>query len=147
MSCHRKRNQIDILKGLQVDEPKIFIPWDTSANDIEICFPNEILSCVTDRYYTIRDVRVFDALICNIGLHFDNMLKRIEFFRNDYDDLCRSYSDFQIIFESEFGNPSKRSRDSTNFEHCEWNIGNEIKIYHYVMDRFGLAEYLYIEKG
>jgi hypothetical protein len=140
-------HQADILKGLQIDEPAVFIPWDTSVNNVEACFPNNPLSCVTDCYYTIKDVRLFSTLTCNIGLHFDNMLKRIGFFRNDYSDLRKSYNDFQMIFENKFGKPSKRSSDPTTFESYEWDIGNKIKIYHYVMDRFGLAEYLFIEKG
>ena len=147
MFYHNRNNQLDISKGLQIDDPMAFVPWDTIANNIETCFPNNPLSCVTDSYYTIKDVRLFDTLTCNIGLHFDNMLKRIEFFRNDYSDLRKSYNDFQMIFESKFGKPSKRSSDPTNFESCEWDISNKIKIYHYVMDRFGLEEHLFIEKG
>jgi hypothetical protein len=147
MFCHKNNNQTSIIKGLQIDEPRIFVPWDTSEKDVATHFQNYTLSCVTDSYYIINDVRLFENLICNIGLHFDNVLKRIEFFRNDYSDLHKSYNDFQIIFESKFGKPSKQSSDPTDFENCEWDIGNKIKIYHYVMDRFGLAEYLFIENG
>jgi len=137
---------IKILSGIQIEEPEVFIPWDTSASDLAVLFSKYPLTRVTDDYYTIKDVRLLNNLTCNIGLHFDNMLTRVEFFRNDYSDLDKSYNEFQMIFESKFGKPSKRIRDLANFESCEWDICNRIKIHHYVIDRFGLTEYLYIRR-
>ena len=145
MFYQKQNNQATILSGLQIDAPMIFVPWDMTVKDVDGYFINHSLSRVTDNYYTIKDVKLFDTLICNIGFHFDDTLKRIEFFRDDYSDLQKSYDDFQVVFESKFGKPSKRSISSTNFEDCEWDIANKIKIYHYIMDRFGLAEYLFIE--
>ena len=148
MSFHKHNSQIDILKGLQIDEPNVFVPWDKNVKDVEERFPKNLLIHITDGYYTIKDVTLFDILTCNIGLHYDhgNMLKRIEFFRNDYDDLIKSYKDFQIVFENKFGKPIKRKKVLNHFESCEWDIEGKVKIHHYVMDRFGLAEYLYIER-
>ena len=133
-----------ILKGLQFDDPMVFIPWNIGARVFETEFQNHQISCVTDGYYTVKDVRLFDILVCNVGFYFDTRLNRIEFFRNDYSNLQKSFNEFQTVFEANFGKPSKQANASTNYETYEWNIRNKIKIHHYVMDRFGLTEYLFI---
>ena len=136
--------QDDILKGLQFDSPSVFIPWDTTENDVEELFHYHDLRRVTEGYYAIKNARLFNNLICNIGLHFSITLKTIEFFRGDIHNLNESFYDFQMIFEKRFGKPTRRKQTS-DFESFEWNIGNKIKINHYVLDRFGLTEYLSIE--
>lgn len=146
MLSHDRNSRTAILKGLQIEDPMVFISWDISVKDVGGKFKGYPICYVTDSYYTIKGAKLFNTLACNIGLHFENTLKRIEFFRDNYSDLVKSYNDFQAIFESKFGKPSKWIITSTNFEACEWDIGNKVKICHYVMDRFGLAEYLYIEK-
>jgi len=146
ISYPKNNNQIDILKGIQIDDPKVFIPWDISNKDIEVFFHNCSLSRITNNYYAIYNTKLFGTLICNVGLHFDNILKRIEFFRNDYTDLQKSYDEFQTIFETKFGKPTRKIGNPINFDSCEWSISNNIVIYHHVMDRFGLEEHMYIER-
>jgi len=33
-----------------------------------------------------------------------------------------------------------------DFESCEWDMGERIKIYHYIADSFGLAEYFFSKR-
>jgi len=146
MFYHEHESRAEILKGLQIDDPMVFVQWDFSVNDIEDCFQEHPLLRITGDYYVIKNVRLFDSLICNVGFHFDEKLKRIEFFRDDHDSLQKSYNDFQKRFEYKFGKPSKCGKVLDEFESSEWKFGNKVKIYHDVMDRFGLVEYLCIEK-
>ena len=146
MFYHEHGSRAEILKGLQIDAPMVFILWDSNANDFEDCLLKHPLSHVTDNYYVIKNARLFDTLICNIGFHFENKLKRIEFFRDDYGNLRDSYNDIQKRFECRFGKPYKCENVLDEFENSEWNIGNKVRIYHDVIDRFGLTEYLCIER-
>ena len=140
---YREHNrQTEILKGIQIDDPMVFVLWDYNASDTEYCFRNHQLSRVTDEYYVIKAAKLFGTLTCNIGFHFDKSLKRIELFREEYLDLRKSYNDFQKRFEYEFGKPGKREMNPDGFESCEWRFGNKVIIYHDVIDRFGLTEYL-----
>ena len=135
----------DIIDGLKIDEPSVFIPWELSVEMLSTNMYEYQLSRVSNNYYTLRGARLFNALICNIGLHFNNVLKKIEFFRDDYSDLHKSFHDFQRVFENVFGKPIMKERVSDSFNSYEWVVGNKVKIRHYVIDRFGLTEYLYIE--
>jgi len=138
--------RLAILDGIQIDAPNVFIPWDLCESEVRKIFLNYQVSHIVDAYYAIKDVRIFNTLVCNIGLHFDKALSRVEFFRNDYADLHKSYNEFQKVFIGKFGKPSRRSRASAGFDSCEWDIDNRVKISHFVMDRFGLTEYMFIEK-
>jgi hypothetical protein len=140
MFCHNS-----IIKGLQIDDPKVFLRWNMKTRDIGIRSCNQSISCVTDNYYVIEDAKLFNyTLCCNVGLHFNKRLKSFEFFRSDYKDLNQSYTDFQAIIVNKFGEPSKRNTNATSFEYCEWELSSKIKIYHYVLNRFGLEEHLTI---
>jgi hypothetical protein len=135
-----------LLSGLHIDDPDLFIPWDINSKDIESCFQNDFLSQVADDYFVMRNVKLFGTLLCNIGLHFTNKLKKIEIFRDDYTDIYKSFDGFQTVLEKTFGKPIKRKKVPSVIISYEWDICSTVKIHHYIMDRFGLGEYLYIER-
>jgi hypothetical protein len=145
MFCRKEHRLTDILSGLHIDDPAIFIPWDIRLEDIESYFNNYSLIRVTDKYYVMRGVKVFGTLACNIGLYFEKKLKRIEFFGDDYTDLNKSFNDFQVVFVKNFGKPIKRKKVPSVIISYEWNVSSKVKIYHSIMNRFGLGEYLFIE--
>ncbi len=148
MFYHKNNNQTDILKGLQIDEPMIFLPWDIDENGFIDMFKNHNMSLVVEKYYFVRDVTIFDNSHCNIGVTFDKMIRKVGISRNNYegyDAYVKSFAEFQIALIREFGQPNKLEKALNDFESCEWRISDSIKIYHYVMDRFGLEEHLYIE--
>jgi len=167
MFYRKHNNQLDILKGVQIDEPNIFVPWDIDENDFTNMFKNHSVYLVVEKNYSVKDVTILGESHCNIGVVFNKTMCKIGVSRDICEEdnslkdksiktpedfhayLKKSFGIFQTALESAFGKPTKREESTTapNFESCEWDIGNKIKIYHYVMDRFGLAEYLFIEKG
>ena len=165
MFYRKQNNQTDILKGLQIDEPKIFIPWNIDENDFVNMFKNYTVARNIERYCGVKNITVFGEINCNIVAGFDKTICKFSISRDHCEEdnslkdksiktpedfkiyLEKSFKNFQIALEKSFGKPSKRIKSLDSFESCEWNIGNKIKIYHYVMDRFGLVEYLHIEKG
>ena len=154
MFYRKQYNQAEILKGLQIDEPEIFIPWDINEDNFVDMFKNHNLARNIERYCGVKSITVFGEINCNIVAEFDKTIRKFSISRNypegyvfEEDYLIKSFDAFQTALERQFGKPTNRKKTEINFESCEWDIGNKIKIYHYVMDRFGLAEYLFIEKG
>lgn len=148
MSYRKHNNRTDILKGLLIDTPKIFIPWDIDEKTFADEFKSHGVSQVAEKYYFVRGVTVLGESNCNIGVYFDKTLRKIGISRDNYagyEDYIKSFKIFQTVLIREFGQPNKRERSLNDFEDCEWKISDNIKIYHYVMDRFGLEEHLYIE--
>ena len=165
---YHKSNKDILLQGVQFDEPKVFIPWNISEDKFMNVFPNcNVKRIVNENYYFVKEVTIFGESPCNIVVAFEKTMRKINISRDICEEdnslkdksiktpedfhayLKKSFGIFQTALESAFGKPTKREESTTapNFESCEWDIGNKIKIYHYVMDRFGLAEYLFIEKG
>lgn len=160
MFYHKQNSQANILKGLQIDEPMIFVPWDIDENVFSDMFKDHSISLVVENNYLVKDVTILGESHCNIGVQFDNIVSEVSISRDDYGEyhpdymkssealkiaLMRSFMSFQTALIREFGQPNKREILDT-FESFEWHIYSNIKIYHYIMDRFGLAEYLRIKK-
>lgn len=148
MFYHKCNDRTDILKGLQIDEPKIFIPWDIDEKTFAELFKNHGVSMVAEKYYFVKGVTVLGERNCNIGAYFDKTLRKVGISRDNYagyKDYIESFKTFQNALIREFGQPNKCERTLNDFEDSEWRVSKNIKIYHYVMDRFGLEEYLYIE--
>jgi hypothetical protein len=134
-----------ILKGIQLERPKILISWDTEETDFIDIFHTLDAVKIADMNYFVKDVDFIGEKRCNMGLEFRRTPYRISFSRNScdgYDDLVKSFGFFQSALENAFGKPIKRQKTMDDFDSCEWKIGDDIEIRHYVMDRFGLAEYL-----
>ena len=145
MSFHNRSHQSEIVYGLKIDDPLVFIPWEADSNSVKSIFHNEPLLHITEDYYVIKGVRLFGTLKCNIGFHFNNTLRRIELFRESYENLYESFRDFQIRLEFQFGQPNKREKTFNDFEDCTWLIQGKIEIHHYIIDRFGFEEHLYFK--
>jgi len=153
-------NQENILQGIRIDEPKIFVPWDTSENAFKEMFKTSDMSVVSKGNYFVKDSTIFGERLCNLGFTFEITIRKVGISRSNYEEyhpdymkslaglktaLSRSFAMFQKSLIKEFGEPSRRDKVLDEFESCEWNIGDKIKVYHYVIDRFGLSEYLFIE--
>ena len=152
MFCHKYNNKADIIKGIQIDKPKIFISWDITEQEFLNLFKDHNVRCVVEKMYFVKDITFFGGSNCNMGVDFTKgRCCNIGFSREYYgtgtekEIYTRSYNSFQNAFEDVFGKPTKRSRDEIGFDNCEWEIGGKIKIYHYIMSRFGLEEHLYVE--
>ena len=154
-----------IAKGLQITEPNVFIPWNTSERKLLKLLKGSTPEKVGDGYYTLS-VLLFGDLQCMLGFYFatskknflshrKNTLDCIGIFRSAeyyegyaYNKLTASFTDFQSRLEKAFGIPTSTiegSQDYTGgFPSYTWEIG-EITIRHYVFERFGLGEHLRIQ--
>ena len=97
MCCNRNNNADDLSKGLQIEEPDIFVPWTLCESDVENYFEKHQLNKVTSGYYVMKNVRLFDTLTCNLGLHFRNSLWQFELFQDDYGDLRVTFHERQSL--------------------------------------------------
>ena len=148
MLYHKHSNRTDILKGLQIDEPMIFLPWNIDEKGFIAMFENHNMSLVVEKQFFVRGVTIFGESRCNIGVTFDRTIRKVGISRDNYggyNSYVKSFAEFQSALVKAFGQPNMREIVLDDFESCEWEISDSIKIYHYVMDRFGLEEHLYIE--
>jgi hypothetical protein len=140
---------MDIVKGFQIDEPDLFINWNIDRNGLLDVFKNYNLRKVTTDVYTSK-CKCMGVLECHIGFHFNkdgNNLSRVQFFRQDYKgSLEESFNDFQTHLEKNFGPPEGIIEDNNKFPRYSWGFGN-ILIFHYVQDRFGPEENVFITKS
>jgi len=140
-------NWMDIIKGFQVDDPKVFIPWGITEKTLKDIFDNKLRQ-VTSGYYTTT-CKSLNGLDCELGFHFEprinGQLKELEFFRKNYNDQKKSFDDFQVHFEKQFGLPTYSKRGNEGFNDYLWTIG-DVQIIHRIFDRFGPEEHMRIMK-
>jgi hypothetical protein len=154
MFCHESfKNSKSFQKlflGIPIEYPGIFIPWNINEIDFIELFQKHNVHKVMEKGYFVKDITFLSEKHCNMGVYFKNTLNKISFSRNDYNglkDYIASFNNFQIALEKAFGKPNKQKSILSDFEDCEWEISDNIRIYHYVIDRFGLEEHLYIERN
>jgi hypothetical protein len=147
MFCYKRNNRARVLKGLQIDDPMIFLPWDIDENVFVDIFKNHNVSLVVRKHYFVRDVTIFSENHCNIGIIFDRTICKVSIARDNYegyDAYVKSFVGFQTALTRDFGRPNRCEKTLNDFENCEWELSANIKIHHYVINRFGLEEHLYI---
>ena len=139
---------MDINKGFKIDEPDVFVQWETDEQRLNELLSEAGLRKVTTGYYSVT-CKSLGGLECNIGFHFEprkhGRLKELEFFRANYDDQQKSFEDFQNHIEKEFGRPTRTEKGNEGFNNYEWIIDG-IQILHFVFDRFGPEEHFRIKK-
>lgn len=135
-------------KGFKIDQPDIFVPWDIDEKQLTDLFKGKNLHNVTTGYY-VTDSESLDGLKCKIGFHFEprknGRLQELEFFRTNYNDLSKSYKEFQDFFTRKFGKPTKSTPGDEGFEIHQWDLKG-VNIGHFVIDRFGPEEHMRIKR-
>ena len=139
---------MDITEGFKLDEPNVFVPWEIDENGISTLLEEHKIHKVTEHYYTLES-KCFDGLECTIGFYFNkegNKINKIGFFRQNYKgSLEDSFKDFQFYLEKSFGPPQGINNDE-KFPRYSWQFNKDILIFHYVYDRFGPEENVYITR-
>ncbi|GAB2470187.1 hypothetical protein GCM10011375_40980 [Hymenobacter qilianensis] len=139
---------MNIQEGFKIDEPGIFIPWGIDEHMLTQKLNGHGYNHVTTGYYTIS-CKSLNGLNCMLGFHFeprkDGFLNELEFFRTDYSDPGKSFTEFQSYFEAEFGKPTLEANGNEGFKNYAWNL-DTVQIVHYVFDRFGPEEHMRIKK-
>ena len=139
---------MNIQEGYKIDEPDIFIPWDIDEQTLTQKLKMHNVKHITTGYYTIS-CKSLNGLNCIIGFLFEpkknGLLTELEFFRTNYSDQGKSFSDFQSHFEIEFGKPTSEYNGNEGFKNYIWNLEN-VQIVHFLFDRFGPEEHLRIKR-
>lgn len=140
--------KMDIRKGLKLDYPDIFIPWNISEDELKKILGNK-LSRVTKGYYTVS-CKSLGGLEHELGFHFEprekGVLKELEFFRKSYESLEVSFKEFQQFLENKFGLPTRTFPGLEGYPRYEWQF-DDVKIFHFVFERFGPEEHLRIKNN
>jgi hypothetical protein len=139
---------MDLLEGFQIEEPNVFVPWDTAETQFQQCFEGLHLRRVTDGYFTTHCTSL-TGLSHELGFHFyplhDGRLVEFEFFCNSCLDLVTSYQTFQRQLEETFGVPTLTIPGSEGYSSHTW-IFPGVEIVHFVQEHFGPAEYVRIRR-
>ena len=139
---------MDIVKGFQIEDPNVFVPWSVSQSELRELLSEHGLTHVIKGYFTIT-CKSMGGMEHELGFHFEprsgDFLCELEFFRRSYSDRKKSYQEFQDHFESVFGKPNVIQPGHEGFDSCTWNL-QDIEIVHYVFDRFGPEEHMRVSK-
>ncbi|WP_157366879.1 hypothetical protein [Algoriphagus vanfongensis] len=145
---HAEKDKMNIQEGYKIDEPDIFVPWDIDEQTLTQKLNGHDFKHVTAGYYTISCTSL-NGLCCMLGFHFEprknGNLNELEFFRTDYNDLEKSFNNFQSHFEKEFGKPTSEANGNEGYKNYAWKF-ESVQIVHYVFDRFGPEEHMRIKK-
>jgi hypothetical protein len=138
---------MDLSKGFQIEEPRMFVLWGTPEAAFPRLFANLNSRLVTDGYFTARCTSL-GGLHHELGFHFHprrgGRLVELEFFRRAYPGLAASYQDFQEHLENSFGQPTDTSPGSAGFPSNTWRLSGA-DVVHFVIDRFGPEEHVRIK--
>jgi len=139
---------MDLSKGFQIEEPDVFVPWDTTEAQFQQTFERLHLRQVKDGYYTTHCTS-FSGLSHELGFHFypggRGRLVEFEFFGNSCPDIATSYEAFQRHLEATFGQPTLTTPGEEGYLSHTW-VFPGVEIVHVVQEHFGPAEYVRIQK-
>jgi hypothetical protein len=142
---------MNLSKGFQIEEPNVFVPWDTVESLFQQRFERLELRRITDGYFTVHCTSL-SGLSCELGFHFyprhtgNGTLLEFEFFRLSCPDMATSYQEFQRHLEQTFGLPTLTVPGSEGFLSHTWNVPGA-EIVHLVQERFGPEEHVRIRKS
>ncbi|HEX8843263.1 MAG TPA: hypothetical protein VF791_01265 [Pyrinomonadaceae bacterium] len=140
---------MNIDEGFQIEVPEVFVRWGISEADLRGLLDAYGLRHVTHGYYTLSCVSL-GGMSHELGFHFfprhNGILRELEFFRRSYDNLKASFDEFQSHFEAFFGEPTREQMGSEGFPSYTWEW-KDVRIIHYVIERFGLEEHMRIQKA
>jgi hypothetical protein len=138
----------DLSRGLQLEQPNIFIPWEISEDDLRRLFQGQPLKLVTNGYFTTHCISL-RGVSHELGFHFrgrdGGALLEFEFFRGSYMDLAASFQEFQQHLEETFGPPTHTESGTEGFPSYTWQMEGA-EIVHFVQEHFGPAESVRIRR-
>jgi hypothetical protein len=134
---------VNIQRGYEVEDPPLFVPWGISEADLRAKIPSPRLRHVTDGYFTLR-CSSLGSLEHVLGFHFtDGELLEFELFLEEAHDPQSQYGVWQQHLEASFGTPTESTAGSEGFPDHTWDLG-DVRVSHFVFDRFGLEEHVRI---
>jgi hypothetical protein len=141
------KHRMDLSKGFQIEDPNVFVPWDTPESQFHNGFDGLHLRLVTEGYFTTHCTSL-EGLSHELGFRFyprnDGRLVEFEFFLDSL-DLPSSYREFQHHLEATFGQPTITEPGSEGYPSHTWQFPGA-EVVHFVQEHFGPAEYVRIAK-
>jgi hypothetical protein len=137
---------MDLSKGFQIEEPHVFVPWETPETQFMDGFEGLHLRLVKHGYFTTHCTSL-RGLSHELGFHFreKGRLVELEFFSSSYSNLAESYQGFQRHLEATFGQPTITEPGSEGYPSHTWRFPGA-EVVHYVQEHFGPAENVRITK-
>jgi hypothetical protein len=139
---------MDLSKGFQIEQPDVFVPWDTPESQFQERFEALDLRRVTHGYFTAHCISL-QGLSVELGFHFsprnNGRLVEFEFFRSPYSGLATSYREFQRHLEATFGQPIITVPGSEGYPSHTWRFPGA-EVVHLIQEHFGPAQYVRIKK-
>jgi hypothetical protein len=140
--------RMDLSKGFQIEEPYVFVPWDTPETQFMDGFEGLHLRLVKHGYFTTHCTSL-QGLSHQLGFRFspweNGRLVELEFYGSSYSNLDESYQGFQRHLEATFGQPKTTVPGSEGYLSHTWKLPG-VEILHYAQEHFGPAEYVRIRK-
>jgi hypothetical protein len=136
---------MDLSKGFQIEEPNVFVPWDTPESQFHQRFERLQLRQLSKGYLSTHCTSL-SGLSLELGfLFYPEGLVELQFFCSSCPDLDTSYDVFQRHLEETFGPPTLTSPGDEGYLSHSWTFPG-VEIRHYVQEHFGPAEYVRIRK-
>jgi hypothetical protein len=140
--------RMDLSIGFQIEEPHVFVPWDTPETHFLDGFEGLHLRLVKHGYFTTHCTSL-EGLSHQLGFHFrpreNGRLVELEFFSTSYSNLAESYQEFQRHLEATFGQPTITEAGSEGYLSHIWRSPGA-EVVHHVVEHFGPAEYTRIKR-
>jgi hypothetical protein len=137
--------RMDLSKGFQIEEPNVFVPWDTTEAQFRQTFGGLHLQHMKYGYYTAHCTSLSGLSLDLMFVFYPQGLGEVRFFITSQPNLETSYDVFQRHLEETFGPPTLTSPGSEGFLSHTW-VFHGAEIAHYVQEHFGPAEYVVIQK-
>jgi len=139
------RQRMDLSKGFQIEEPNVFVPWDTTEAQFQQTFERLHLRHMKHSYYTTRCTSLAGLSLHLMFVFYPMGLGELRFGGNSCPDLDTSYDVFQRHLEETFGPPTLTTPGSEGYLDHTW-VFHGAEVRHYVSEHFGPAEYVIIQK-
>jgi hypothetical protein len=137
---------MDLSRGFQIEEPNVFVPWDTTEAQFQQTFGRLHLRQQNHGYYDTH-CTALSGLSLELGFLFNwkGQLVELQFLCRSRPDLDTSYEVFQRHLEETFGPPTLTSPGDEGYPDHTWTFPG-VEIRHYVSEHFGPAESVRIRK-
>jgi hypothetical protein len=136
---------MDISKGFQIEEPTVFVPWDTTEAQFQQTFDRLHLRHMRHNFYTTRCTSLSGLLVDVMFVFYPQWLGQLRFSITFRPNLENSYDVFQRDLEETFGPPTLTTPGSEGYLDQTW-VFHGAEIRHYVSEHFGPAEYVIIQR-
>ena len=142
---------MNISQGFQIEQPKVFVPWQINEKLLVDLFSAYNLRKVTNGHYSLSCVSL-GRLHHELGLHFhpraNGVLMEMEFYLKSPRSLTQSFKMLQRSFEATFGAPTiaKRVRRSYRENSYTWELKG-VRIEHHLRERIWDADKVRVIKG